>query len=317
MSYKSVPHSISLIFSICSLLDENSTVLSKSHKDYELFQDVLDSSVCFNDRSDFIKNEAAVGHLQLLMLSGLSMYGGVLIPVMRQFSFEEGVFRIVWDSGSVDQFTFKVWDDKFLKFAKYYVDRLSSKPQSSSEIKTTIVGGISQYLKSYLIILRACEKRVTLLMKSKGDILFFLKENRDKDLFFILLSSLPPTQMNSLFIFIQQFFPRDLEVPTPDGMKVNVCATFETPATDVTFLIEKTRIYLDLYFNKKFPIIQEITKSKTMEFMTKLLNNNDVYKETNKNLGTLKKAQLEMRLTLYKALSTHLGSLLNETTTVS
>lgn len=310
MSFSSVPHSISLIYTLTSLLDQNSTVLSRSHPDFSVFKDTLASCEYFDESDAFVQNEAAVGHLQILMLAGLSMFGGVLVPVLRQFSFQDDKFRLVWDSGSVDQFTFKVWDTAFLKFAKYYTDRLSSKPQPGSRIKTSIIGGIAHYLRSYEVILKACQKRVQLLLQSKNDILFFLKENKDKDLFFILLSSLPTSQMNSLFIFVQQFFPNDLEVTTSDGMRVNVCATFETPSTDVTFLVEKTRIYLELYFNNAYPIIKEITTSKTMEFMTKMLNNEDVYQQTQRNLSTMKTSQLDMRKSLYDALQRHFERLI-------
>lgn len=316
MSYDSVPHSISLLFTISSLLNDNGTVLTRYHDDQALFQDAVASADTFNEQSDFIQNRVLVGHLQLLILASLSMYGGVLVPVLRQFSFEDNQFRLVWDNGIVDTFTFQVWDDSFLKFASYYINRLSSKPQPSSEIKTTLISGISNYLKSYVVILESSAKKVELLLKSKSDMLFFVKESTDRDLFFILLSSVPSQQMNALFIYVQQFFPHDLEIPMADGIRVNVCATFQTPATDVTFLIEKTKIYIDLFFNKKYPIIREITMLKGAEFLTKLLNNSDVYEATRSHLLSLKSAQLDVRLTLYRALITHLDQL-NETADLS
>jgi len=317
MSYNSVPHSISLILILSKLFDEESAVLVKRSEAFQSFREIFETEEVFNHNDAFTSNPSYVGHLQLLMLTALSMYGGVLVPVIQQFSYDEGRFRIVWDSGSVDQFTFKQWDEDFLKFASYYVDRLSSKPRRSTEIQTSVVSGVLNYLKSYMVILRACKKRVELLMKSKGDILFFLKENSDKDLFFILLSSLPSQQMNALFIYVQQFFPKDLDVTTGDGMKVNVCATFETPSTDVRFLIEKTKIYIDLYYNKKYPIIREITVSKTLEFMKKILNNDEVYQETTRNLKTLKQAQIDMRITLYDLLISHLKEMHHEKASVS
>ena len=43
------------------------------------------------------------------------------------------------------------------------------------------------------------------------------KKDMSKDLLFIAISSLPTDQINALFLHIQEFFPKDLEVKTSDN----------------------------------------------------------------------------------------------------
>ena len=75
---------------------------------------------------------------------------------------------------------------------------------------------------------------------------------------------------------------------------------FETPSSDVTFLSEKNRIYLDLYFDGHYPIIKEITQSKTSDYMIKLLSNSDMFDVTMTNLKNILTLQVDTRTQLYQ-----------------
>ena len=127
---------------------------------------------------------------------------------------------------------------------------------------------------------------------------------------FIIISSLPGDQMNAMYVYIQQFFPPDLEVTTPDNRKMNVTSLFESTSVDVYFLIEKTKIYMDLYFNSSMPIIKQITQTKTLEFIQKSLDNTTIYNGTIENLKRLKSLQIDSRLNLYTTFKNHLDSLI-------
>jgi len=74
--------------------------------------------------------------------------------------------------------------------------------------------------------------------------------------------------------------------------------------------MEKTRVYLDLYFSNKYPILKEITQSKTLLFLEKSLQNSACLESTISTLHALKNTQIETRLQLYRLLSAHLVQLM-------
>ena len=98
---------------------------------------------------------------------------------------------------------------------------------------------------------------------------------------------------------IQQFFPEDLEANSADGKAINVVAMFQSSSTDISYLIEKIKIYLDLYFQKDMPIIREITRTKSVSYLKQLLINDDVYKHVSRNLFEIDKLHIDVRLKLY------------------
>ena len=232
----------------------------------------------------FTDNDTQIIFLQSSMLLALSMLGGVLVPAINAFVEDEKHIRISWDSGTVDQFSFGKVDEGFLRFFSYFQDRLSSRPQHSTVIAPVTLFGIQQFLLNYVELLNAVQKRITLLAKSKQDVLELFNSEVNRDLLFILISSLPTEQINTFFLEIQQFFPEDLEANSADGKAINVVAMFQSSSTDISYLIEKIKIYLDLYFQKDMPIIREITRTKSVSYLKQLLINDDVYKHVSRNL---------------------------------
>jgi hypothetical protein len=306
MSYSTLPVGITLIRAVTEQTEKVSLSFKKGTDDYAEFAAIVAGSEQITQDPRLLSSKVHITKLQILMFLALSMYGGVSVPSIRQLTVDNHNVRLTWDSGITDKFTFGVYDADFKAFSKYFQTRLSSRASGNSDVPNTIIRGVNQFLQSYMLILDACRNRIEPLLKGKAQLIEIIEQPMNKDLLFIILSSMPTEQMNALFIFVQKFLPDDLSVKTPDGNSVNVCSLFETPSTDVTFLSDKNRIYLDLYFDGHYPIIKEITQSKTSDYMVKLLSNTEMFEVTMRNLKNILTLQVDTRVQLYKFFQTYL-----------
>ena len=305
-----LPPSIKLIHSSVKKLDKVYTFLKPNSVNYTLLKNVLNEGSIIDEDDRFLSNPEFITYVQTSLLICLSMFGGIFVPNITNFNDDDTKVNITWDTGSSDTFLWGVYNDDFRTFSRYFQDRLSSKPQHRSYLPVEIFQGIFGFIKSYILILNSVNNQITKLIAPKYHILDFLNQDISKDLLFIIISSLPGDQMNAMYVYIQQFFPSDLEVTSPDGKKMNVISLFESASVDIYFLIEKTKIYMDLYFNNSMPIIKQITQSKTLEFIQKSLDNTTIYNVTIDNLKNLKTNQIDTRLALYKTFKNHLDSLI-------
>lgn len=307
----SAVNSVTLLQILSEKFQENEVFFEKTSSELEQLRAVLNDSRSLSENPDFLNNPAIITQFQLLLLTGLSMYGGIFVPVIRSISVEGDGLKMTWDSSLSDSFTWGVWDSKTQVWAHYVLDRLSGK----RVYKEGIDGQATVYLvktliESYAAILGACEERVCSILNNKRSLFSYLESSPSHDLIFIIISSLPTDQMNALFIYIQQFFPDNIDVVSPSGNKINVSRLFQAQGVQVEYLIEKTRVYMDLYFSNKYPILKEITQTKTLEFLEKALQNTTCFNTTISTLDSLKTVQIDTRLTLYRLMSAHLVTLM-------
>ena len=236
---ESLPVSTSLLKAVTYQLNHIDNLLVQSSSDYNSFYSILHSVQDLAIETSFIANPKQVTFVQTSMLLVLSMVGGVLVPVINSFTEEDGVVRISWDNGTLDTFTFGKVDDDFLRFFTYFQNRLSSKPQLTTAFPPVVLFGIQQFLKNYVEILMAVRKRIVLLSKSKQEVLSLFNNEVNRDLLFILISSLPTDQINTFFLHVQQFFPEDLEAKTADGKSINVISFFQNSSTDIIIWLKR------------------------------------------------------------------------------
>ena len=87
----------------------------------------------------------------------------------------------------------------------------------------------------------------------------------------------------------------------------------ETPEAAVAVkiqLVEKVKLYFELYFYQNAPIIKDITQEKTAEFMTSLFKNEDVIRVMKNNLNQIRDFQIIPRINIYTLYLNHLQLLL-------
>ncbi|NQY75288.1 MAG: hypothetical protein HRT90_11125, partial [Candidatus Margulisbacteria bacterium] len=127
-----------------------------------------------------------------------------------------------------------------------------------------------------------------------------LNNENNESFIFMLMTGLPKAQINTLFLYIQDYFPEDLEIMIGTGNRLNITSLFQTPSDDMNYLIEKIKIYFRLFFSTDLPIIKHITRSKTKDFLLELLKNTTIKKETHQNLRNTLEQQINFRYSLYK-----------------
>ena len=304
-----LPVSVKVLQLLAYHFEKNEAIFHDDSPEHLLLKDIISSSTTLDEDPRFLENPLLICHVQTLMLACLSMLGGIHIPIIKDLRANPKQCRITWDSGTVDAFRFGVYDTKFQSFIQYFQQRVFQHPRSSKTLPHSVFQPMKHLLESYGVILNAVNTRLSSLLVSRSALMSLFDHPFNQDLLFIVLSSLPTEQMNALFINIQNHFPNELEVATPSGNKVNVCSMLQTQSTNVHYLIEKTHVYLDLYFSGKYPIIREITQQKTKSFLKKALQNQALYEETSDTLKQLKQNHIDVRINLYTFLSQHLGKL--------
>lgn len=304
-----LPVSVKILQLLAYYFEKDEVLFHHDTKEHGLLKDAVASGQNLDEHPGISGSPRHIRHIQTLMLACLSMIGGIHIPVIFDLRANPKQCRITWDSGTTDSFQFGILDTTFQTFSKYFQQRVFGHPSATHHIPASFFEPMKHLLESYGLILNALDNRLKPLLVSRGAMLTLFDKPFNQDLLFILISSLPSEQMNALFLHIQSYFPHDLEVTTPSGNKVNVCSMLETPSTNTEYLIEKTHVYLDLYFSGNYPIIREITQQKTKEFLKKSLQHQATYNETSETLRRLKNNHVDSRLELYTFLSQHLGRL--------
>jgi hypothetical protein len=309
---QTTPACINLLRIIADKVPDLTPLFDKRGQGFLQLKELINLGVDLDKQPDFIASPLYVQYLQICMLLGLSLFGGVFVPVIKQIKLDKNdEVYITWDSRITDSFTFGKFDNSFMKFASYYQDRLSSKPQNKTYIPSLLVYGINEFLKDYVLVLDSIENEIKKLLGPKDQLLSVIESHLDRSLLFIIISCLPAENMNALFVYVQQFFPEELEVSTNFGRKINVVALFQTPSVNTEQLLEKSTIYLDLYYGTNMPIIKEITTSKTSEFLKKTVINDQVFAITHKNIKAIRDSQIKMRKELYSCFIEHITLLQN------
>ena len=320
MTTSSLPKSIALLECIATQCERIEQILTPKTPEHHALTQWVSTENSFCNTPNIAQSEVHIRYIQILLLTGLSMYGGILLSAIQHFNVHQDTIRIGWDSGINDEFTFGQYDHAFLKFYQYYQQRLFqpviANYTHSSAINPSIFLGVAYYIQSYQIILAAIEKKLNLIITNQSKIATLLSDKGQPDLLFIVLSSLPTDQLNALFIYIKNFFPEDLTYKTPSGNMVNIIIFFQSPSTDMNYLFEKINVYLALYHDKNIPIIQEITHIKTAQFLTKLCQNKTLFESLQTNLKNLLNTQIKARQPLYDLFDHHINTILSATTYV-
>ncbi|MEK9657446.1 MAG: hypothetical protein VW378_03620 [bacterium] len=291
-----LPNTIRLLECIIHHLEPILSILKNKNDEIIYFKTLIKNNTELNKDPSFITSEERITFLQILMLVSLSMYGGIHIPCIKQFTSTTNTVRICWDTGLIDQFNFGVYNNDFIHFAHSYQNRLSSTKLKKRHIASNIFRGIYQFLFSYKKILIECNQRFEKIITPSQPIEQILKNN--EDLLFLVISSLPTDQINTLFIYLQQFLPDDLKVKSQSGNTISVKQLFQSSASNYNFLMEKNNAYLELFYDHKKPIIKEITHIKTIEFLSKKSTNHKINTSLKDELKKTKAQQIDFRLSL-------------------
>ena len=113
-----------------------------------------------------------------------------------------------------------------------------------------------------------------------------------------------------LFLNLHKELPDDLSLKLSPTNTIKISTFFESPSSDIAQLIEKVKLYFELYFYKNAPIIRDITQRVTLDFLTQCLSNSDVFTVIKNNLNHIRDNQIGMRKNIYSLYLKHLNLLL-------
>ena len=148
MAYTNLPVSISIIRAVTEQTERILPSFKKGNHFYDEFKSIVREASILTVDSRFLASELHIIKLQIFMFLALSMYGGVVVPSIKQLHYSDHHVRLTWDSGITDKFTFGVYDDDFKAFSKYFQTRLSSRASGTPDVPNTIIRGVSQFLRS-------------------------------------------------------------------------------------------------------------------------------------------------------------------------
>jgi hypothetical protein len=254
--------------------------------------------------------EAIASCLQLLTLAALSMHEGLFIPSLKKITAKHPNITLSWDTGTHDTFTLGKFDPQFYRFSTYLQKKLFKKVISKT-VTLSLINELILMLISHTQVLTNCNERIQAVIANNLETLTTWDQSTPIDFIFIVISALPQTQLNHLFLFLYPFLPDDLTVKMPEGNSLNVCTMFQSPSQDTRHLIEKAQVYLKLYSSPELPFIRTLTTIKTTAYLGQAFQNAQVLATTKENLMAIRNTQLLPRLRLYLLLSDLFGRLLN------
>jgi hypothetical protein len=305
-----IPHTLQTIDIIAKksaqypqLFDPKSPQFNEVKKVFALVGD-------YKNHPQFTQNTDAVLLTQLISLTALSMVGGVFMPIIKQLSLKDETLKLNWGNQVIDRFTFAKYDTDYEKYCKYFRLKVLGHPHPPTSFNKTVLTNCGRMISYYQNIMSSVQETIQKLLVSKSELKQLFTKQINPDLLFILLSALPDTQINTFFLHIQSYLPNDLEVKHPDGHKIVLSQLFQSPSSDIQYLITKIQIYLSLYHTPQLPIIRHITQSKTATFFEKSLENQHTYDTTIATLTTLSTTHIQSRINLYTLYSTLITKLL-------
>ena len=312
MHRQNIPVYLDLLKIVAQGLAQIKVVFRPGTAEFKLLKTLIKSPVqrSLNEDADFLASPMIIKYTQLLFLLALSMYKGSHTPMIKQISQKNETIHLIWEGGIKGQLNLGKFDEDYKKFISYYkikiLGSLKLKGFSLALMKKNYDLITDHYLTCSL-----CKKLIISFLKQEKKVTEILNDENNFDLLFMLISSLPTEQLNAIFIYIQQFFPEKLEIKV-EGRKINVLNLWQTSTLDAKYLVEKVKIYYELYLAKDYPIIRHITQSKTKEFLEKTLTNPKIMAETQKNLENLSQNQVDLRMGLYNIIIKQMDRLLKK-----
>lgn len=260
--------------------------------------------------NSFQTTKSEILYVQILFLITLSMDQSILNSHIKSINQKKESIHLIWKNSISNKFQPGVYDKECETFFKKYYQQICKALFKNNHITSTTLLQTKAQLQYNLGLLNHARSQITQLLENQNQLDSFLKTNKDYSLLFILISALPNDQLNALLLHIQQFFPDDLEIKSSQGNKIQITSLFQSTSSDMKFLLEKVKIYFDLYVSMEKPIIQHITQDKTKGFLIELLKNTQVKESTLTNLKKILEDQIIQRIFLHLIFINHLGVLL-------
>lgn len=304
-----IPHCIEILKSTAEISRSLDALFSQRTAEFKALQTQLTQNKILKDTRPE-DTDITTQYIQLVMLVCLSMAGGIFVTLLTQFKVHKNSIELTWSDYKKSRFTLGQNDNNFKLFINNFKIKMLGEDKPSQIINKYDIIKMHRIIKGNIELLQKVQKTILKLHIDKQNLKNIFSGQVEIELIFILLSALPDNDINAFFMHMHSFLPDTLEIKHPDGHKINVSKLFQSPSSDVTYLLTKLQIFLTLYESSRLPIIQEITHTKSKSFFEKTLQNDATYTTLSKNLDSLNEIQVASRMNIYTLFDAHLTALL-------
>jgi hypothetical protein len=302
-----VPPSISLLQIISSQLNEITPLFRPDNIAFQDFQTLINTHNFLAENEVFFSDQMRIIYIQLLILLTLSLGKNLNIPFIKYISQKESSIDILWENNISNSFVLGKFDKDFQDFFAFTMWKQFLIRESAKKFPKSIIYTIKDELRNHIVDLEFTKKQINFILDQKENLEFLINsEKLAPIMYFIILAAMPQAELNAFFLSIQSYFPEDLIIKNKNGNNINITSFFETGSTDINFLLEKVKVYFDLYKKSDMPIIQNITQMKSKTLLLEVLKNTNTKKEIHANLEKMLTDQIILRIFLYSIFMHHL-----------
>jgi hypothetical protein len=305
-SATSLPASVSILQSIVTHLGDAQPLFKKNNPLQVQFLAFLNTEKDLIELPSFVSSPESVTFIQLMLLTALSLLDGLENTHIKWISTKGKTVTIQWKNKMSSSFTFGKIDQSYKQFQSYFFNKVFSKTKQNAQLNRDFIASLVHLFQKYSNDLEASINRINILTQNPVQMISSIGENKDLDLFFIILSSLPSEQLNALYLHIQQFFPANMELKTSKGQMVNLKGFFQIPSQDIRFLIDKIKMHFNLFFYSDAKEVRAKIQQETLSFLKILLTNTSYFTETVENITNTRDNFLATQLSLYTLFCTTL-----------
>ncbi|MDA1353618.1 MAG: hypothetical protein O3A01_03995 [bacterium] len=306
-----LPHSVTLLQFIVDHLEDCQSVFLKNTPASEVVAVLMGDETPFAKESIYKDSTEVITFFQLILLSAISMFGGMAMSELGGISVRGKRITVNWVSGRTSTMTLGSHDRDYEQFARAVGSRVFSLQSRMYRLDAGLIQLCTHLMVKYMMDIKTSLLRLKEVFNHHRTLYRCFESEENLDLFFIVLSSLPSETLNSLYMHISKYIPPDLTVESNQGRTVRVQGFFQLPSPDVNFMIEKIKVHFNLFYFSEVNDVRESVHEQTLIHLKEALSKPKVLEQTLANVKDSGQTHLELRATFYKTMLDKLVPLLS------
>jgi len=307
---QNLPTSIAYIQIISNWLAKIDEGFEKNSNLFKCLQETTQNISFFDEDPNFYLNKQAVIYLQLLLLTALTMHGGISMPILKHVSSTQDRIDLVWAQGYKDSFNFGYYNDNFKQFVHTFSNIIQAPFSTDSKIPVNIITYAHQVILVFSRKLMDYNSRVNYLKEkiyfTNSDIDILLTE----DFLFLILSAFPAKDLADILYSVGDIIPDNATHTTPDGYKMKLKPYFKQITQNIDVLIQKLSFLCELFFLTSQRKLRDETLPILKTQLTTYLTQKSVPFFIKNELRQLQRTHIECRMGLYGIFLNHLQKVL-------
>lgn len=298
-----LPHSVTLLQFIVDHLDDCRSVFVQGTPAAEVVSVLMGDDAPFYKESIYKDSTEVITFFQLVLLSAISMYGGMALSELQGVSVRGNRITVNWVSGRTSTLTLGSHDRDYDQFSKTVATTVFSLTSKVNRLDAHLIHLCTHLMMKYMLDIRTSLLRLEDVFHQRRQLHKCFESDENLDLFFIVLSSLPSETLNNMYMTISKYIPPELTVESSHGRRpIRVQGFFQMPSPDINFMIEKIKVHFNLFYFSEVEEVRDAVHKQTMLQLKEALDKPKILEKTLENIEESGKLHLELRVTFYKTL---------------